>query len=71
MKEGENGTLRFGEGTEASLSPERARELRDYRKGVLKELREGRLTEAGLIQRRMYWWMSKLVEWSVIPHTHW
>ena len=65
------GIIKMGEGTPHKIAVDRAEALRAYRKSVLKELKAGTLTEPGLIQRRMYWWMSKLVEWAVVPDGHW
>ena len=67
----ESGHVKMGEGTTGKTTAERAKALRSYRKSVLKELKDGSLKEPSLIQRRMYWWMSKMVEWSIIPEGHW
>lgn len=70
-EEDDKATLRFGEGTEGTMTQSRGKQLREYQKATLKELKTGPLNDSSEIQRRMYWWMSRLVEWSVIPHTHW
>jgi hypothetical protein len=46
---------------------EKAHALADYVKHTLRELRKGKLTESTLIQRRMYWFLSKLMEYNVFP----
>ena len=71
MAASETAVFTFGEGTRETIPLERGIQLRDYRKAVLKELKSGDLTNPSLIQRRMYWWMSKIVEWSIVPHSHW
>ena len=50
---------------DTTISVEKAKTLSDYVKQTLKDLRKGKLTESSLIQRRMYWFVSKLMEYNV------
>lgn len=48
-----------------AVAKKHAEALADYVKQTLRDLRKGRLTTPSQIQRRMYWFLSKIYEYNV------
>ncbi len=60
-------TIRFTSCIKDTLSEEKGRLLQEYVKQKRKDLRKGTLVKPSLIQRHMYWFVSKLLEFGLFP----
>ena len=58
--------LKFAGYASEYLNEEQAAQLKEYIRGVQKELRRGILKDASTIQRRMYWLLTKLLEFGLM-----